>query len=91
MNSLDVIPPLLKDITDYDLNQLGPVDFSYRVLCCHVAIERGGRRDVMHIVEPQKPGSTLALEFNGTSGRLQIPEEISKAIIEEAQARASRH
>jgi hypothetical protein len=35
-NNITLIPPLLKRVEDYDLAQLGVVDFSYRAVCCHV-------------------------------------------------------
>lgn len=92
MNSFELIPPLLKDAKEYDLEELGPVDFSHKVLCCHVAVERPGGRDVMQIIQPSKPDATVELEFHGSdsSGRLHIPGELSKMVIEEAQTRSSR-
>ena len=46
----------------------------------------------MHIIEPPKPDAILELEFHGSnsSGRLHIPGELSKMVIEEARTRASR-
>jgi len=92
MNSFELIPPLLKDAKEYDLKELGSVDFSYKALCCHVSIQRPGGRDVMHLIEPPKPDAILELEFHGSdsSGRLHIPEELSKMVIEKARTRASR-
>jgi len=92
MNSLELIPPLLRDVKNYDLAELGAVDFSYKALCCHVSIQRPGSRDVMHIIKPPRPGAILELEFqdNNSSGRLHIPGELSRMVIEEARARALR-
>jgi hypothetical protein len=92
MNSFELIPPLLKDTKEYDLEELGSVDFSHKVLCCHVSIERPEGRDTMQIVESSKPGATVELEFHGSqaSGRLHIPGELSKKVIEAARATVSR-
>ena len=92
MNSLELIPPLLKDANEYDLKELGSVDFSHKVHCCHVSIERSGGRDVLQIIRPSTSDATVALDFHGTdgSGRLHIPGELSKMVIEEARTRASR-
>jgi hypothetical protein len=87
MNSFELIPPLLKTAKEYDLKELGSVDFSHKVLCCHVAIERPGGRDVMQIMQPSKPDATVELEFHGSdsSGRLHIPGELSKMVIEDSR------
>jgi hypothetical protein len=91
MNSLELVPPLLKSASDYDLDELGVVDFSYRALCCHISIARADGSDTMHIIQPGRSNELLELEFNAdSSGRLHIPGEISKTIIEEAKARASQ-
>jgi hypothetical protein len=91
-NSFELIPPLLKDIDEYDLKELGAVDFSHKVLCCHVAVEKSDGRDVIHIIQQSKPGEVIELQFNDidTSGRLHIPGELSKTVIEEALRRAPR-
>jgi len=86
MNALELIPPLLSEVKDYDLNEVGTVDFSYKALCCHVLIDRPDGRDIMHIVQPPRQGAMIELEFNGRSGRLHVPGSIAKAIIEEAHA-----
>jgi hypothetical protein len=91
MNSFELIPPLLKDVKDYDLEEIGQVDFSHKVLCCHVSIERPVGRGVMHFAQPSKPGDTIELEVaKDGSGRMHIPGELQKKIIEEAQRRATR-
>lgn len=92
MNSFELVPPLLKNATEYDLEELGSVDFSHKVLCCHVSLERASGREVMQIIQPSKPGATVELEFHGStsSGRLHIPGELSAMVIEEARTRASR-
>jgi hypothetical protein len=91
-NSLELIPPLLKDVGEYDLEELGSVDFSHKVLCCHVSIERPGGRSVMHVIQQSQPNATIDLQFNNidSSGRLHIPGELSKMVIEEARTRASQ-
>jgi hypothetical protein len=38
-NDTTLVPPLLKSVDDYDLTQLGEVDFAYRAVCCHVSIK----------------------------------------------------
>jgi hypothetical protein len=50
MNSFELVPPLLKDATEYDLEELGSVDFSHKVLCCHVSVESASGRKVMQII-----------------------------------------
>jgi len=92
MNSLELIPPLLKDAKDYNLDELGSVDFSHKALCCHVSIEKPDGRAVMQLILPSNPGQTVELEFYGkdSSGRMHIPAELSKIILEEARARLSR-
>jgi hypothetical protein len=91
MNSFELIPPLLKDAKDYDLDEIGEVDFSYKVLCCHVSVERPNGLGVMHFAQPSKPGETIELEVaKDSSGRIHIPGELSKRVIEEARRRASQ-
>ena len=92
MNSFELIPPLLKDEKEYDLEELGSVDFSHKVLCCHVSVLKPEGRSVMQIMQSSKPGRTVELEFHGggSSGRLHIPGELSKMIMEEARTRVSR-
>jgi len=90
MNSFELIPPLLKHRQEYALEELGSVDFSHKVLQCHVSVERPGGRDILQLIEPSKPGSTLQLEFRESGAvHLEIPGELNTKIIEEAQTRAS--
>ena len=55
-NDITLIPPLLKEINDYDLEQLGPVDFSYRAVCCHVLIKKQSNRDSLFWLTSVSPG-----------------------------------
>jgi hypothetical protein len=90
-NSLELIPPLLRDASDYDLEELGSVDFSHKVLCCHVDIETPSGRKIMHILKQPRPDATLELQLNiDKSGRLDIPGEVFKMVSEGAQRRGSR-
>ena len=92
MNSFELIPPLLKDAKEYDLEELGSVDFSHKTLCCHILVERPSGRDVIQIIQPSMPGATVELDFHGSdwSGRLHIPGQLSKMVIEETRTRATR-
>jgi hypothetical protein len=76
-NDLDLIPSLLKTNEDYDLAELGAVDFSHRAACYHVSIDKPRRRDVMLLTE-FNPVKAITLEFEGDAGRLHVPAEISK-------------
>jgi hypothetical protein len=91
MNSVELIPPLLKNAREYNLAELGPVNFSHKVLQCHVSLKRPDGRDILQLVQPAKPGETVELDIREDgSGRLHIPGALSKMVIEDARARASR-
>lgn len=90
MNSFELIPPLLKDSKDYDLEEVGSVDFSHEVLCCHISVKWPGGSGVMQLILPH-PDETIDLQFSGdTSGRLQIPGALTKMVMEDARTKASR-
>jgi hypothetical protein len=76
------VPPLLKEIGDYDLNELGSVDFSYRAICCHVIIQKVNGRDLLVYVEQPQEAGDVALELGSPSGRLYISSGIRERIIE---------
>lgn len=89
MNSFELIPPLLRSKTDYDLDEPNAVDFSHEVLCCHVSVKWSGGSGGMQLVLP-KPAETIDLKFSGkVSGRLQIPASLTKMVTENARIKAS--
>jgi hypothetical protein len=69
------------------LSELGPIDFSYRAICCHVFIEKSENRDVLFFIEQRAHEQNVAFELDGPSGRLHISSDIIEAISEEARAR----
>ena len=89
VNDLELVPPLLRRAEDYDLAALGPVDFSYKALCCHVAIEKANSRDLMIFVEHRAPAREVALQFDGSSDRLEISGDLQRDIIQEVSASIS--
>ena len=52
-NDIKLIPPLLKEINEYDLAELGSVDFSYRAVCCNVLLKKPSNR-VLCLVDSRK-------------------------------------
>jgi hypothetical protein len=62
-NDITVIPPLLKGVEDYDLEELGPVDFSYRAVCCDVLIEKQSNRDLL-VLADQGPSLCVSAIFS---------------------------
>ena len=89
-NDLDLVPPLLGNVDEYDLNELGEVDFSYRAICCHVLIETALGRDIMLFIDQREHQPFVALEVGKQSGRLEVSGELSKLLIEEARARSAQ-
>jgi len=83
-----LVPPVLKKAGDYDLKELGAIDFSYRAICCHVLIEKVDSRDILFFVEQCEHERDLAFQLDSTSGRLNISSKLTKTIIEEAQTRS---
>jgi hypothetical protein len=88
-NDTDLVPPMLKNHADYDLTELGSVDFSYKVHCCHVLIEKPNGRDIMLLVESHDANREVALEISASSGRLHISAGISRAILTEYAKQAA--
>jgi hypothetical protein len=90
-NDLTLVPPLLKQADDYDLSELGTIDFSYRAICCHVLIEKARGQDILLFVEQREHQRDLAFEFEGPSGRLHISSDLTKTIIEQARVGLHPH
>jgi len=84
-NDLVAIPPLLKEIADYDLNEVGTVDFGYRAICCHVMIEKRDNRDVLLFVEQHRSDPNFEVELAASHVRLRISPDLKNAIIHEAR------
>lgn len=88
-NDLILVPPLLKQMSDYDLTEYGKADFSYRAICCHIVIDKGDNRDLLFFVEQREHGRNFEFELDASSGRLHISSNLINAIIDEAHK--SRH
>ena len=80
-----VVPPMLKQPHDDKLDELGEVDFSYRVIACHVEIERSNGRAYMMYVDGHDPENEPWLRFDSNLRRLHIEGELSRRIIEQAE------
>jgi hypothetical protein len=85
-NDLILVPPLLRQIRDYDLREYGKADFSYRAICCHILIEKNDNRDLLFFVEQRGHERDLEFELDASSGRLHISPRLTNAIIGEARA-----
>jgi hypothetical protein len=83
-NDLILVPPLLKQIGDYDLTEYGNADFSYRAICCHIVIEKSDNRDLLFFVEQHEHQRDFEFELDASSGRLHISSNLTNAIIDEA-------
>lgn len=81
-NDITLIPPLLKDVEDYDLEQLGPVDFSYRAVCCHVLIEKQSNRDLLVLVDQRASEQAVFFRVDGSDGELVISDYLPSIIRE---------
>jgi hypothetical protein len=86
-NDLTLIPPLLKQIGDYDLTEFGRSDFSYRAICCHILIEKGDNRDILLFIEQREHQRDFEFELDASSGRLEISPNLTNAIIDEVHTR----
>jgi hypothetical protein len=85
-NDLTLIPPLLKQVDDYDLNELGSVDFSYRAICCHIFIEKSENRDLVFFVEQRESHApSFEVELGASYVRLNISPNLTDAIIDETR------
>lgn len=83
-NDLVLVPPLLKQTSDYDLTEYGKADFSYRAICCHIVIDKGDNRDVLFFVEQREHRRDFEFELDASSGLLHISSNLINAIIDEA-------
>jgi len=86
-NDLVLIPPLLKQVGDYDINEFAGTDFSYRAICCHIITEKSDNRDLILFVEQREHLRHFTFELEASSGRLHISSNLTNAIIDEARTR----
>jgi hypothetical protein len=86
-NGLKLIPPLLKEINEYNLAELGTVDFSYRAVCCHVLINKISNRDCMFLVDQRESGQDVILHIDQSSGQLHISDYLPGIIKMELSTR----
>jgi hypothetical protein len=86
-NDLTLIPPLLKQVADYNLSEFGTADFSYRAICCHVLVEKSDNRDVLFFIEQRKSEPDFEVEVSESYVRLCISSRLTDAIIHEAHTR----
>ena len=86
MNDLALVPPLLKSVDDYEIRELGSVDFSYKVMACHVYVHNvDGSHRRMILLQPFESERLVALDFQGNAGRLNINPYAAKKILAAAQ------
>jgi len=84
-NDLVLIPPLLKQASDYDLNEMGHTDFGYRAICCHIVIEKSESRDLVFFVEQRERQRNFSFEFDGSLACVHISSDLTTAIIDEVE------
>jgi hypothetical protein len=84
-NDINLIPPLLNDIADYNLADLGSVDFSYRAVCCHVLIEKAAGRDLLLVVDQREARQDVLFTLDGSRGELHISDYLPSIIREQLE------
>lgn len=82
-NDIQLIPPLLKDIGDYNLADLKPVDFSYRSVCCHVLIEKSEGQDTLLLIDQREGEQAILFTVDESGGRLHLTEYLPCIIREQ--------
>ena len=82
-NDITLIPPLLKRVEDYDLAQLGVVDFSYRAVCCHVLVEKPNTRDALFLIDQRAAEQAVWFEVNGSEAELRLSDYLPNLIREQ--------
>jgi hypothetical protein len=85
-NDLVLIPPLMKQVCDYNMNEFGTPDFSYRAICCHILIEKNENRDLVLFVEQSEHQPNFEVELSASFVRLNISSDLTRAIVAEAGA-----
>ena len=76
---------MLKNAGEYDLNEVGQIDFSYRAICCHIIIEKpDNKTDLAIYIEQRNPDRKVLFSLDEASGRLTIAGELTDSIIEQA-------
>jgi hypothetical protein len=88
-NDVTLVTPLIKNIDEYDLTELGEVDFSYRAVCCHVLIEKGSNRDLELIVDQRQSAQDVLFRVNQSEGQLQLTDYLPSMIKERLNLRAT--
>ena len=81
-NDITLIPPLLKNIEEYDIAELGEIDFSYRAVCCHVLIEKTDGRDLLFIADQRQARQDIIFSVDQAGGPLQLTEYLPNIIRE---------
>jgi hypothetical protein len=82
-NDIKLIPPLLKEINDYNLAELGSVDFSYRAVCCHVLIKKQSNRGFLCLVDQRESGQDVLFRVDESGGHLDISDYLPSIIKEQ--------
>jgi hypothetical protein len=85
-NEIKLIPPLLKEINEYDL---AGVDFSYRALCCHVRLNKPSNR-VMFFIEERESGEDALLRLD-VPGELHISKHLKDKIKDAVEHQVMRY
>jgi hypothetical protein len=76
--------------SDYNIDELGAVDFSYKTLCCHVSIARADGSDTMHIIEPANADAMLGGSAARQSQSACTSMLIIRRFLHEAAGRGAR-
>jgi len=84
-NDLVLIPPLTKRVCDYNLNEFGSPDFSYRAICCHILVQKDDNRDLVLFVEQLEHQPNFEVEVSAPFVRLNISPDLTSAIVAEAE------
>ncbi|HMA75440.1 MAG TPA: hypothetical protein VKP67_28730 [Xanthobacteraceae bacterium] len=82
-NDITLVPPLLKEIGDYDLTELEPVDFSYRAVCCHVLIEKPFDRDLLLCIDQRHAAQDILFQVDDSEGHLLLSDYLPSIIREQ--------
>jgi hypothetical protein len=78
-NNITLIPPLLKEIDEYNLAELGSVDFSYRAVCCHVSLKKPPNR-VLFLIDQRESGQDVLFRVDESGGQLHISDYLPNII-----------
>jgi hypothetical protein len=87
-NDVTLIPPLLKDISDYNLDDL-QVDFSYRAVCCHVEIQKASNRDILFLIDQREGGQDFFFRMDDAGVEWHVSDYLPGIIREQLMKTAA--